>query len=382
MSTYSFDTIIDRRATASIKWSKYADDGDVIPMWVADMEFATSPAIQQALTKRIDHPIYGYTHAPQSLVTEVQDYLQRQFNWSIDPDWLVWLPGVVPGLTMCCRIAGEPGSEILVNSPVYHPLLEIPELTDRKRVCVPMLHSNHRWSIDFDALEAAITENTSALLLCSPHNPVGTLFTDTELARVADICAARNVLVISDEIHCDLILDPERKHCPTVMAAPALADHIITLMSPSKTFNLAGANCSFAIISNPVLRKKYQDACHYVLPIMPTFSYVAAEAAYRDGWDWHSQLIDYLRGNHEYLRNKINNIEGLWMDPCEATYLGWINTGQLPVDDAGELFRAAGVGLSPGAQFGDPDYQRLNFACPRSQLEEGLRRIKSAVDSL
>lgn len=384
----NFDTTIDRRGTGALKWDKY-QGSDVIPMWVADMEFETSPKIIEFMKQRMDHAILGYTKATDSLNEAVQSYLLNRHGWSVDPDWLVWVPGVVPALAVACETAGDIDDEIMVFTPVYHPLLLLPPKKNRQRVDVPLHYQqdaeqtgNGRWVIDFDAFEKAITPKSRILLLCSPHNPVGMMFTRDELRRLVEICHAHNIVIISDEIHCDLVLHATRKHIPTSVAANDLQHQIVTLMSPSKTFNLAGANASFAVIPDPERRKRFADACLYTVPIVPTLSYSAAEGAYRHGWEWHSQLIDYLRGNLAEIRNMVDATPGLWMDDCEATYLAWINTSALPVEDAFDYLQTEGVGLSPGAQFGDPGYQRLNFACSRSQLQQGLNRIKDAVEKL
>lgn len=383
MSKVNFNKQVDRTGTASLKWEKYKDsDSDVIPMWVADMEFETSDKIIEFIKQRLDHPVLGYTKAPSTLNDAVQEYLQNHHGWEIDTDWLVWVPGVVPALAVACETAGEPDDEILVFTPVYHPLLLLPPKKRRNRVDVPLAYDNGRWSIDFDAFERAITKNSRILLLCSPHNPAGMMFSRQELRRLVEICHAHNIVVISDEIHCDLILHLTRKHVATAVAAEDLQHQVVTLMSPSKTFNLAGANASFAVIPDPQRRQRFAEACLYTVPIVPTLSYSAAEGAYRHGWEWHNQLIDYLRGNLATLKERVEAIPGLWMDDTEATYLAWINTDGLPVEDAFDYLLQAGVGLSPGAQFGDPDYQRLNFACSRQQLQQGLDRIEAAVARL
>lgn len=391
MKNSPFDSVIDRRHTDTVKWQKFNDG--VIPMWVADMEFATPQVVTQALTDRISHPIFGYTAASPSLVSCVTDYCENRHNWPIDPDCLCWIPGVLPAVTAACQIAGAPGDEIIVFPPVYHPLLEIPEKIGKTRIDIPMIYLNPepdnpnqntstdgRWQLDFDALKNAFTDKTAAVLLSTPHNPMGVMFTEEELYKLANLCADHDVLLISDEIHCDLVLSKEKKHIPTALAAKEHHPCVITIMSPSKTFNLAGANCSFVHITEPTWRKKFQAECFYTVPLVPTLSYTAAEAAYRDGWEWHSDLIDYLRGNHDYLLDVINSTNVLSMDKLDATYLAWINTSKLMPEDANDFFSAAGVGLSPGSQFGDKNYQRLNFACSRPQLELGVERMLNAIE--
>lgn len=383
MNSSPFDTIIDRHHTDSLKWQKF--NPGVIPMWVADMEFATPSVITEAMSKRIQHPIFGYTDTPETLINCVVGYCADKHNWKIDSDGLYWIPGVVPALTAACRIAGEPGDEIIVMTPVYQPLLHIPAKIGKKRVDVPLVYSkdeqNHtgRWSIDFDLLEAAFSNRTSAMLLSSPHNPLGVMFTENELYRISALCAKHNVLLISDEIHCDLVLSKTKKHIPTAHAAKEHHHTVLTVMSPSKTFNLAGANCSFAYTTDSDLLKRFDEECLYTVPLVPTLSYCAAEAAYSEGWDWHNELINYLRSNHDYLHSAINSSELLTMDKLDATYLGWIDTSRLMSEDAYEFFKNAGVGLSPGSQFGNQLYQRINFACSRAQLENGVERILKAI---
>jgi len=380
MKSVPFDRTLSRENTGSIKWEKYAGK-EVLPMWVADMEFGIAEEILDAIKARLEHPVLGYTTATESLARAVTEYLQQRHQWTIDSDWLVWLPGVVPGLAALLNILGA-DDQIMVFTPVYHPLMILPDKYQRTRVDVPLSYHEGRWQIDFDRFEKAINKNCRMLFLCSPHNPMGTLFTEQELTRLSAICADNNILLVSDEIHCDLVLDTSRKHITTGRLAGDHLNNLVTLMSPSKTFNLAGVNCSFAVIPDASLRETYKQRSLYTLPIVPTLAYTAAEAAYRHGWGWHEKLIEYLRGNLDLLQSSIGQIPHLSMDSPEATYLAWINTSSLPVDDAHQTFLDAGVGLSPGAQFGDAGFQRLNFACSRSQLEEGIERIGRAVEAI
>ncbi len=377
---YAFDTVVDRRQTGSLKWEKFGDPA-VLPMWVADMDFPIAPEIINELKQRLDHPVLGYTQPTNAVVASVVDYLADHHGWKIDPDWLAWVPGVLPAVAAFSNLL-DPQDEILVFTPVYHPLLLIPEKSDRIRVDVPLQYTDNRWTIDFNAFEKAITKHSKLLLLSSPHNPVGSIFSRDELRRVTEICSDHNILVLSDEIHCDLILHKDKKHIPTGLAAAELGAQVITLMSPSKTFNLAGANCSFAVIPDASLRQQFVNHCIFTVPLVPTLSYTATQAAYTHGWPWHQKLIDYLRGNLELLKREVGDIPYLWMDDTEATYLAWINTRDLPVDNAYDFMLNAGIGLSPGTQFGDGDYQRLNFACSRAQLRIAIERIKKAVGSI
>ncbi|MCB1754349.1 MAG: PatB family C-S lyase [Gammaproteobacteria bacterium] len=377
-----FNQVIDRKNTASLKWDKYRNT-DILPMWVADMEFPVAEAIQNALKKRIEHPIYGYTIGTAETAAIVCQRLREDYGWEVDPDWLVWIPGVVPGLWAACAAAGRDGDQAIFSTPIYHHFFAVPGQARKVARPVPLRReTSGRWTYDFDALEAAINDKTSHMLLCSPHNPTGTLFSREETRRLCRLCDEHDLLIVSDEIHCGLILAEDKPHCPAATASPESAARLITLMSPSKTFNLAGLNCSFAVIADAQLRKQFNDACHSVLPMVPGLAYTALEAAYSDGGEWHRQLLTQLRDNHAYLEREISTIPGLTMSPMEATYLAWINTDDLPVDDAAAFFEQHGVGLSPGAGFGLANYVRLNFACSRAMLETAVERMRKAVASL
>jgi len=360
-----------------MKWQKYGPD--VIPMWVADMDFATSRVVTDALAQRIEHPIFGYTVPPDSLFDAAAQYCQTHHAWQIERDSIVWLPGMLSALVAACDVVGPAGNEIIVFPPVYYPLLDIPIKVGKKRIDVPMQLKDNTWHIDFEILEASINKNTSAILISSPHNPMGVMFSANDLTRLVELCHANNIYLISDEIHCDLILHRKKKHINASVAAGDLHKSVITMMSPGKTFNLAGSNCAFVSITDDTLRKKFTDKCLYQIPHPPVLSYTAAEAVYRHGWDWHKELIAYLRANHDYLLEEINNLPGLSMNPLDATYLAWIDTSELQVANAHELFLTAGVGLSPGTQFADGNYQRLNFACSRTQLSNALQRMSEAI---
>ena len=379
-SEIDFDTPIDRTQSNSYKWTQFGDD--VLPMWVADMDFRTAPQIIQALHDEVDHGVLGYSRDKTGLAETVVERLEQRYGWSIEPEWLVWVAGVVPALAGSCRIAGENGDELIVNPPIYYHFLALPEQSQRNILSVPLKQIDNRWTYDLEAIRAAITPRTRALLMCSPHNPVGTVFNADELAAVGELCAEHNLLICSDEIHCELILDEDKQHVPMAMACPDYQHNIITLMAPSKTFNLAGVNASFAIISDPALREKYAASVKRVSPKVGGLAYTAALAAYRDSGDWHRQLLDYLRTNRDILEVAIAHIPGLSMPHVEATYLAWIDTSQLACDDPHQLFLQHGVGLSNGIEFGDSRFVRLNFACTRANLSIAIDRIKTAVSSL
>ncbi|WP_157736479.1 MalY/PatB family protein [Granulosicoccus antarcticus] len=376
-----FDTVTPRQGTDSLKWDIY-NGRDVLPFWVADMDFMVAPPIQQALEERIKHPLYGYTLTPKELPDVVIAHLENEYNWHVDPEWIVWLPGVVTGLAISCRAFCADGDEVVVNPPIYHHFFDSHDADRQELVRVPLHKHEGRWTFDMQAMEAAFNDKTRLLMMCSPHNPVGVVFTPEELNQVAELCARHDVIMVSDEIHCDLVIDKNSKHYPTALACPAMADNIVTLMSGSKTWNIAGLNCSFAIISNPELRKRFVTSSQSMVTGVPPLAYCATLAAYRDGGPWRAELLDYLAANYAYVCEELNAIEGLVVEPIQATYLAWIDATGLRLNDTAGFFEEHGVGLSPGEQFGQSQYIRLNFACPRATLEEGLRRMKAAVASL
>nr|WP_067292851.1 PatB family C-S lyase [Marinobacterium profundum] len=378
MAPENFDRIIDRRDTASEKWEKYRDS-EILPMWVADTDFMSPPAVIEALQQRISHGVFGYTQTPAELNGLVIERMQRLYGWTIKADWLVWLPGLVCGLNLSCRSVGIDGDSVLAPKPVYPPFMTAPRLSSRKLITVPMQQQGSRWTLDLDALEAAITPDSRLLLFCNPHNPGGTCYRRTELERLAAIVQQHDLIVCSDEIHCDLILEPGVEHLPLASINSAIQARSITLMAPSKTYNIAGLGCSFAIIPDPELRKAFSRVRKGIVPDVNLLGYTAALAAYRDGDTWNRRQLDYLRGNRDYLVREINSIPGLRMEPVEATYLAWIDVSAAKLENPAHFFEQAGVGMSPGRDFGDDRYMRLNFGCPRGLLEEAVRRIRSAL---
>jgi cystathionine beta-lyase len=298
---------------------------------------------------------------------------------SVEREWIVWLPGLVPGFNLAARAFGMAQGEVLTSTPVYPPFLRCGEHNGHRTEGVPLQQVGDTWTIDFDALEAAITPNTYMFLLCSPHNPTGRLWRRSELEKLADFCLRHELIICSDEIHCDLLLEESRPHIPTCSLGDEVADRTVTLMAPSKTFNVAGLNCSFAVISNAALRSRYRTAMAGLVSFVNALGYTAALAAYRDGEEWLSQVLGCLRENHAYTYDRIKGIPGLGMTRVEATYLAWIDARALGTDDPFKLFVEHGVALSDGKQFGMPGFVRLNFACPHSILAEALDRMEHAA---
>ena len=377
-TTMNFDIIIDRRYSSAIKWEKYKGT-DIIPMWVADMDFPSSPSILKALHERIDHGIFGYTQASDELYELIISNLKTKYSWNIKKEWIVWLPGLVPGINVACRTVGNEGDDVITHTPIYPPFLDAPSLAKRTLTKVPMVLHNDRWSIDYDRFIKAIKPNTKLFLLCSPQNPTGRVFDYTELERLSNICRDHNLILCSDEIHCDLLLDENKLHIPTASINKTIEQNSITLMSPSKTYNIAGLGFSYAIIPNDLLRKGFQNVCNGILPYVNILGYTAAIAAYKYSDDWLHDVLHYLRINRNILEEHIDAMSGLSMTRIEATYLAWINVKALDLEDPVSYFEQAGVGLLGGKVFGDKDYVRLNFGCPRSVLEKALKRIKKTL---
>lgn len=371
----NFDEIIDRLPSSSNKWNKYAGR-DILPLWVADMDFVSPPSVLAALHERIDHGIFGYTDPPESLVDAVQAYARRHYDWVIEPDWFVWLPGLVQGLNLACRSVGQNGDAVLTATPVYPPFLRAPMFSHRELIAVPLLDRGDHWGWNFTALEAAITPHTRLLLLCHPHNPVGRAWNEEELRHLIDIARRHDLIVCSDEIHCDLILEPNLNHIPLARLDPDFARHTITLLAPSKTWNLAGLGCAFALIPDPALRRRFRHEMAGLVPSVNLLGYAAAEAAYRDDGAWHAGLIEYLRGNRNLLRDWFAGSQRLKLTVPEATYLAWIDARAIDPGNPLPQFEAAGLGLSDGRDFGFPGYLRLNFGCPRGLLEQALERME------
>lgn len=375
-----FDSVISRKNTASLKWDKYRDQ-DVLPFWVADMDFKLAAPIQKALEDRVAHGVFGYTLAPDGLSETIIRHLQSEHNWTVDPEWIVWLPGVVTGLAISCRAFCGEGDEIVVNPPIYHHFYDSHDIERHTIVKVPLCQIDNRWTYDLPAMEAAFNNKTRLMMMCSPHNPTGTVFTTDELKAVAALCKQFDVIMISDEIHCDLVIDKQARHYPTAAVCEDMSEQIVTLMSGSKTWNLAGLNCSFAIIKNAVVRKRFQAASQSIVPMVPPLAYEATMAAYRDAGQWRQDLLDYLASNYAYIQSELGAIEGLEVEPIQATYLAWIDATGLGMQDTQGFFESHGVGLSSGEQFGQPQYIRLNFACPRATLVQGIDRMKAAIAS-
>jgi cysteine-S-conjugate beta-lyase len=384
---FDFGTPVNRRGTSSTKWNRY-HGRDVIPLWVADMDFRCAPAIVQTLRARVDQGIFGYTEPPAELPAAVAQALQRDHGWHIEPDWIVWLPSLVVGLNVVSRAFAGEGDDILTCVPIYPPFLSAPQNGNRNAVRVPLALESQagsaesqesRWMWDMPELERAVGARARLLLLCSPHNPTGRVWTRAELERLAELALRHNLIVCSDEIHCGLVLDADKQHIPLASLSEDIAARTVTLMSASKTFNLPTLGCAFAIASDPELRARLKRVMAGIVHHVGGLGYTATLAAYAHGRDWQLALLDYLRGNRDLVHEAIASMPGLRTWHVEATYLAWIDCRDLSIDSPLRLFEDAGVGLYDGALFGAPGFVRLNFACPRSLLEQALERMRAAV---
>lgn len=376
---YDFDREIERRDTNSAKWEKYRGR-DILPMWVADSDFAVAPPIVEAMHRRVDHPVYGYSHTAKPLQELIAARMQRLYDWQVAADWVVMLPGIVGALHLACRATGQPGEGAYVPQVIYPPFSKAPSFHGMHNLTMPMTWRDERLLLDLDWLERQPAKPGQILLFCNPQNPGGTCYRRDELERLVALVEDRQWILCSDEVHCDLVLEAGLQHVPAASLGAGIEQRSITLMAPSKTFNLAGLGCAFAIVPEPKLRKA-MTTNPYIVPHVNVIGLAAAEAAYRHCDEWNRQQCVYLAANRDLLRERINRLPGLKLGPVEATYLAWIDVSGLGLDDPPAFFEAAGIGMSPGKDFGDSDYMRLNFACPRSRLELAIERIERAVEA-
>ncbi|MEH6567451.1 MAG: PatB family C-S lyase [Halioglobus sp.] len=376
-----FDSAPDRRGGDSFKWNRFADPAqDVIGAWVADMDFLSPPEVLDAVNTRLCGAALGYSDPPDELVSLLVERFWRLYQWRLESSWFVFLPGVVPGLFGAVRATGKEGDSVIAQSPNYHYMFDAPECSERELAVVGNRLVDGRWEMNLDELRTLAGEGASSFLLCNPHNPVGRILTRSELQSVADICVEHGLMICSDEIHADLLLDTDKPHIPIASLSADIEQNSITLVSPSKTFNLPGiGGFAIAIIPNPALRKSFEEKIHGLSVYPSALACTAALAAYRDGGEWLAQLLEYLRANRDYLEREIASMIGLSMAHVEATFLAWINVSELKLDNAFEHFLAHGVALSDGSPMGDSDYLRLNFACSRATLEEIIKRMKKAL---
>jgi cystathionine beta-lyase len=379
---FDFDTVVARKGSGCIKYDRRPE---LDPFWVADMDFVSAPPIIEALHKRIDHGVFGYAQAHTGLVDAIADYLKNRRHSILNPDQLIHLGGLVPALSLAARAFCTEGEELMTCTPVYPPFLGVHKDAGAKLLAVDHVFVNGRWEFDWDAMEKAVSLKTKIFLLCNPQNSLGRVFSKDEVIRLAQFCVKHDLILVSDEIHCDLIHDEVvTPHFSALQLPSELAAKSITLLSPSKTWNIAGLGYAFAIIPEDSIRRKFNAARGHTLAEINALSYYAAEAAYRDGEPWRRELIAYLKGNRDELVRFISDqCLGLSIHSPEATYLAWIDARKLGVKNPAEFFeKEAGLFLSDGAFFGWPGWVRFNFGCPRSRMIEGLMKMKAALEKV
>ena len=377
----SFDDQLNRTGTGSLKWDRYLA-GDILPLWVADMDFRAAEVIVEALRRRCDHGVFGYTVPYAEVEEAVLEYQWTRHGIRAERDWIVWMPGVVPALNLVCLAYAGTGEGVLTATPVYPPFLTAPVNQGRVLQAVPLVRVDEAWGFDWPAMDRAVTSRTRVFILCNPHNPVGQVFSREELTRVVDFCVKHDLVLCSDEIHCDLVLD-DVAHVSTLSLGDQAVERALALHAPSKTYNLPGLACAYALIPHAPLRARLRRVNRGIITEINAFGYAGCAAAYREGEPWRQELIAYLRANRDALYAFVaEKIPELRMHPMQATYLAWIDARGLPVDNPHRFFEEHGIGLSDGADFGAPGFVRLNFGCPRAVLEQGLERMETAVREL
>ncbi|HUT18465.1 MAG TPA: PatB family C-S lyase [Anaerolineae bacterium] len=382
---YDFDKIIDRRGSDSVKWGRF--DDDVLPLWVADVDFLSPQPVINALRERVEHGVFGYGTEPSELREVVVERLQRLYGWRVSPEALEFLPGVVPGFNLACQAVTTAGDGVLVQTPVYPPFFEAPPNAG----CTPdemelTLGADSRYTIDFDAFEDAITNRTRMFILCNPHNPVGRVFERWELVQMAEICLRHDMVICSDEIHDDLLFSGHH-HIPVASLSPEIEAHTVTLMAPSKTFNVAGFHCSVAIVPDKALRERFLAARRGLMPELDIMGYVVGLAAYGYGDPWLEQMLRYLEANRDYTVQYVcEHLPGIRTGIPEGTYLAWLDCREagIPGNPHEFFLEKAKVAVNDGATFGrgGEGFVRLNFGCARAALEEALERMREALASL
>ena len=376
---FNFDEIIDRSKSSCEKWDKYKGQ-DVIPAWVADMDFKSPPCVIEALEQRVREGVFGYTGVDDATYDAIISFLKRHYGWEIQKEWILFTHGVVSSMNLAC-LSVETKS-VMTTTPIYPHFIKAPAYANKEILAIEMKEENHRWTLDFEAFEKAITPECKLFMLCNPYNPAGTVFTCKELETLSSFCLKHGLTICSDEIHADLLLNPEAKHIPIASLNEAIAQKSITLMAPSKTFNIAGLQASFAIIPNPKLRKHFQKTMGSMVGGVNLLGLCALKAAYTDGDAWLKALRLYLSGNLKMVQDFVAKNPKLKLLNQEATFLAWIDASALHVKSPYDFFLSFGVGLSDGEPFGNKQFVRLNFGTQRATLQAILERMQNAMDSL
>ncbi len=388
--TNEFDRIIDRSGTHALKWEfrRPCRERDIIPLWVADMDFMAPEVVRRAIHDRAQHGVFGYTLLPDSYYRSVIDWMQKRFNWEIQKRWMVFTPGVVPALNFAVQAFTEPGDRVIIQPPVYYPFELAVRNNRREPVNNPLIQENGRYVMDLEHLKAHLDKRSKLLILCSPHNPVARVWSPAELTELIRICSEHEILIVSDEIHADLV-SPDHFHTPLAALVPEMADRIITCTSPNKTFNIAGLQTANTVISNKLLRQRFQKAVNSAgIELANAFGVVALEAAYSaSGEEWLENLVEYLWKSYALLKEyAAENMPGIHIHALEGTYLVWLDARNTHPNDKKlkDVFLKHGVWLDEGSKFGPggEGFLRLNIASPRSFLEKALDRMAKALADL
>jgi cystathionine beta-lyase len=389
--TYDFSSLPAREGTNCVKWDMretYFGKKDVLPLWVADMDFETPDFIFNRIKERLNHPVLGYTFRPESFNEAFINWAKKRYNWEINPKWMSFSPGVVAAVTLAVQGFTEPDDEVIVQPPVYFPFFTCVEGSGRKLIHNQLIEKKGRLCMDFEQLESLISPKTRMLIISNPHNPGGSAWTRQELEKLGEICAKHEIMVISDEIHSDLVFSPH-KHVPFAKVVSQDKVKSITCMAASKSFNLAGLSTSLVIVPDETILKKYNEMMQVThINMGNIFGSIATESAYSEGWDWLEQLLSYLKGNRDFLQNVIEKkLRPLRMLVPEATYLAWIDFSKLGMsqDKLNHwLINEVKVAMNSGTMFGPggEGFIRINFACPRSVLEDALQRLEESITKL
>ena len=369
---FDFDTVHDRARFASSKWVKYLNR-DVLPLWVADMDFATPDFILEAIQARLQHRVIGYTEPPDEFIAAFVDWAKRRFDWDIHPDWIVSFTSVVPGLNAAIRSIGERGDQSVLMTPIYPPFLALAEINGRELRCSPLVIQRDKWCMDQDDLKL---HTNASVFLCNPQNPTGRVYSQVELQAFAELCLHQSNTIVSDEIHWGLILDEDKEHKPIASIDREIAQATISLFSHTKTYNIAGLQSAVAVIPNTVLRERFEWAMSGWMSGVSPLAYAAATAAYNDNSTWMTDLRAYLRSNRDAIEQVVSTLHNISMQHVEGTHLAWLDCRSIPVQDHAAYFEAHGLGFSDGVEFGTPGFVRFNFATPRSLLNQALDRLK------
>jgi len=378
----NFDQIIDRRDTESIKWNYYKDD--VLPMWIADMDFRSPEPVIEALQNRVSHGIFGYGCEPEGLKEAIIAHVAKRHHCKVEPEEISFISGVVTGFTHAIYSLTEPGDKVLIQTPIYPPILKGPESIGRQCLHNELIRQEDgKYEIDFDDFAEKIASGVKLFLLCNPHNPVGRVFSKDELEKMAEMCLKHGVMICSDEIHCDLVYS-ESQHIPITGLSPEIADISVVYFAPSKTFNIAGFSTSVYVAKNPTVRKQLSESMRMILGHPNILGLNAALAAYRDGQAWLDEALKYMQNNRDFLVNYVSQeLPGVDILRPEGTFLAWLDCSGLDLNEKPGAFflENAKVGLNEGVDFGaaGKGFVRLNFGCPRQILEQGLERMKRAI---